>query len=383
MEAVQISRIFEKEFGKGYRVFRAPGRINLIGEHTDYNLGFVMPGAIDKDIQLAIRENGTNSFRIQAANLSEKVEFNAQQDFKALPGWARYPAGVIRELLVQGHSIKGFDAVFGGNIPTGAGLSSSAALETAFVVALNALNGLNMTGQEIAKTGQMAEHNTVGVKCGIMDQFASVFGKENQLLRLDCRDLSFELYPFKNSSYSLLLADTQVKHALASSAYNERREQCEQGVRLMAQVYPQVKSLRDVDMGMINSVFAKMDPVVAKRCEYVVEENDRLHRACQALTEGNMPFLGELLYGSHYGLKEKYEVSCPELDFLVETAEKTTGVLGARMMGGGFGGCTINLIRPDAAESFKASAQEAFEKKFKKVPKFYEVSISGGAGEIS
>jgi len=383
MEANQIVGIFKKEFGNEYRMFRAPGRINLIGEHTDYNLGFVMPGAIDKYIHLAIRDNGSNTFRIHAANINQYAEFTTEQDFKSLPGWARYPAGVIRELIAQGHTIKGFDAVFGGNIPTGAGLSSSAALESAFGVALNTLNNLNMTQREIAITGQMAEHNTVGVKCGIMDQFASIFGKENQLIRLDCRDLSFELFPFKNTGYNLLLADTQVKHSLASSAYNERREQCEQGVHTIAQIYPQIKSLRDVDMRMIGNALAQLDPVVAKRCEYVVEENDRLIRASEALTDGNMNLVGELLYGSHYGLKDKYEVSCPELDFLVEVAQNTSGVLGARMMGGGFGGCTINLIESGSVENFKANAQEAFEKKFGKAPKFYEVSISDGAGEVS
>jgi galactokinase len=382
MEALQVTEIFKKKFGDGYRIFQAPGRINLIGEHTDYNLGFVMPGAIDKYIHLAIKPNNNGSYRIFAANVDENVEFTIDQPTTELPGWARYPAGVIKELALLGHEIKGFDAVFGGNIPSGAGLSSSAALESAFGVALNALNNLKMTPFEIAKAGQMAEHNSVGVKCGIMDQFASVFGKKNQLLRLDCRDLSYELLPFNAFGYTLLLADTCVKHSLASSAYNQRREQCEEGARIIAQSFPQVKSLRDVDFSMIDQTREQLDAVVLKRCEYVVEENDRLLKASDALKAGDMDLLGELLYGSHYGLKDKYEVSCTELDFLVEVAQQTPGVLGARMMGGGFGGCTINLIKTDAVADFKSKATDLFNQSFGKEPKFYEVSIANGAREV-
>ena len=382
MEAIEIAKIFEKKFGKNYRIFQAPGRINLIGEHTDYNLGYVMPGAINKYIHLAIKENHLNTFRIYAANLDQMVEFSFHDQPTSLPGWARYPAGVIRELHKLEYSINGFDAVFGGNIPSGAGLSSSAALESVFGVAINALDKLQLTQREIAKVGQMAEHNSVGVKCGIMDQFASIFGQENQLIRLDCRNLSFELVPFKNTGFSLLLADTQVKHSLASSAYNERREQCEEGVKVISQIYPQVVSLRDVTHEMISEVNSRLDPIVKKRCEYVVEENSRLLKTSEALGVGNIKLVGELLYGSHYGLKDKYEVSCTELDFLVDIAQSTSGVLGARMMGGGFGGCTINLIEKGAVDTFKAKAEESFFNRFGKAPLFYEVSISNGAREI-
>jgi len=384
MQVNKIRETFEKKFGKDYRTFRAPGRINLIGEHTDYNMGFVMPGAIDKSIHLCIHPENHGKYRIFAANIDVSVELDAKQDLEKqnMPGWAKYPAGVIIELQKQGHQIPGFNAVFGGNIPSGAGLSSSAALESVFGVALNALFGLGLTPFEIAQTGQMAEHNTVGVKCGIMDQFASVFGQKDQLIRLDCRDLSFDRFPFMDKEHTLLLADTQVKHSLASSAYNERRSQCEEGVKAIAAKNSNVKSLRDVTIEMLESVKSEIDPVVYQRCKYVIDENERLHKASEALKRSDMDLLGELLLGSHYGLKDEYEVSCEELDFLVALAEKDPSVKGSRMMGGGFGGCTINLIRKDGVEEFKKSTLQQFTKRFGTECAFYNVSIADGAGEV-
>lgn len=384
MEVNEIKAAFEKEFGKGYRTFRAPGRINLIGEHTDYNLGFVMPGAIDKSIHLAIRPANNEKYTIFAANIGASVELDAKKDLEnqKMPGWAKYPAGVILELRKLGHEIPGFQAVFGGNIPSGAGLSSSAALESVFGVAFNALYGLGLPPFEIARTGQMAEHNTVGVKCGIMDQFASVFGQKDQLIRLDCRDLSFERFPFADKEHTLLLVDTQVKHSLASSAYNERRSQCETGVKIVSQVHSNVKSLRDVNHEMLSDVKNELDPLVFLRCKYVLDENERLHKASEALKRSDMELLGSLLLGSHYGLKDEYQVSCDELDFLVSLAEKYPTVKGARMMGGGFGGCTINLIRKDAVEQFKKSTLQEFSSRFGSECAFYNVSIADGAGEV-
>ncbi len=384
MEVNEIKAAFEKEFGKGYRTFRAPGRINLIGEHTDYNLGFVMPGAIDKSIHLAIGPANNEKYTIFAANIGASVELDAKKDLEnqKMPGWAKYPAGVILELRKQGHEIPGFQAVFGGNIPSGAGLSSSAALESVFGVAFNALYGLGLTPFEIARTGQMAEHNTVGVKCGIMDQFASVFGQKDQLIRLDCRDLSFDRFPFTDKEHTLLLVDTRVKHSLASSAYNERRSQCETGVKAVSQIDSSVKSLRDVTHEMLNDVKNDLDPVVFSRCKYVIGENERLHKASEALKASDMDLLGKLLLGSHYGLKDEYEVSCDELDFLVSLAEKDPLVKGARMMGGGFGGCTINLIRKDGVEQFKQSTLQEFSSRFGNECAFYNVSIADGAGEV-
>lgn len=385
MQLKEITNIFEKRFGSEYRVFRAPGRINLIGEHTDYNMGFVMPAAISNAIYLAIQPNNSNKVNIVAANPDFDITINLSQKDpeQGIPGWAKYPLGVILEMKKTGHNVEGFDAVFGGDIPTGAGLSSSAALESVFGTAFNALFEFNLSQYDIAKTGQMAEHNTVGVKCGIMDQFASVFGKKNHFMRLDCRDLSFEMFPFQSEQYQLLLIDTCVKHSLASSAYNERREQCEAGVKIIRKDFPEVESLRDVTSEMLNHSKETIPPIVLQRCEYVVEENERLLQTSEMLQKSDLAKVGELLLGSHYGLKDKYEVSCPELDFLVKCAENEEGVAGARMMGGGFGGCTINIVKKNVLYEYKKQVAYLFNKHFGADCKFYEVAISDGAGEIS
>ncbi len=377
-----VSEIFEKEFGKGFRLFSAPGRINLIGEHTDYNLGYVLPGAIDRAIDLAIKPNGSNKVNLIAANLNKMVTFSVNDTDPDIHGWAKYPFGVIKELEKVGYKSEGFDAVFGGNIPLGAGLSSSAAVESVFAYALNLLFRFNLPKEELARIGQRAEHNYAGVKCGIMDQFASLFGKANHFIRLDCLDLSVELFPFHSKSYSILLIDTCVKHNLASSEYNTRRKQCEEGVSILSKHYPEVKSLRDVTPEMLREEHNKFNPVVFNRCEYVVEENQRLLNTCRALTSDNFDEVGKLLYGSHEGLRDKYEVSCKELDFLVDLASKTQGVIGARMMGGGFGGCTINLVKEDALENLTAISQSNYHKQFGKNPEFYRVKISDGAKEL-
>ena len=383
MNALNVRQLFEKKFGNGYLVFRAPGRINLIGEHTDYNLGYVLPAAINKYIYLAIQPNETATYHIHAADLREDASFDQKFRKNDLPGWARYPAGVIRELTGRGYQLKGFNAVFGGNIPSGAGLSSSAALEMAFALAINTMDKLELPPLELAKAGQQAEHHTVGVRCGIMDQFASVFGKPNQLIRLDCRDLNHTYYPFKSKDHTILLANTGVSHALAESAYNERRDQCEEGVRMLAREFSEVRSLRDVSPDMLRTVGKKLDPVILKRCEYVTEENERVIGACSALEKGDPAQTGEFMWSSHEGLRDKYEVSCEELDFLVDTARTIPGVKGARMMGGGFGGCTINLLETRHVESFKEIGSEKFFEQFKTRPEYYEVSIAEGAGILS
>lgn len=379
MDEPNIRQLFAGRFGNDYLVFRAPGRINLIGEHTDYNLGYVLPAAINQFIYLAIHPNETGSFHIHAADLKEDVSFDRNFRKADLPGWARYPAGVVRELSDQGFQLKGFNAVFGGNIPTGAGLSSSAALESAFALALNYLNNLGMTPSELAKAGQQAEHHTVGVRCGIMDQFASVFGKSNQLIRLDCRDLSYTYFPLESKDHTLLLANTKVSHSLAESAYNERREQCEEGMRLLAKKFPGVRSLRDVSPYMLQTTEKEMDPVIIKRCQFVTEENERVLKTCEALEAGDLDQTGKLIRASHEGLRHKYEVSCSELDLMVETSGRIPGVKGARMMGGGFGGCTINLLETRAVEIFKSTVSEAFYNKFRICPEFYDVNIANGA----
>jgi galactokinase len=378
----ELGEIFEKRFGKGFRLFAAPGRINLIGEHTDYNYGYVLPGAIDMCISLAIRLNSSSKVRLHAADLNQSAEFDLAEQNPKLPGWALYPFGVTRELQKIWVKLQGFDAVFGGNIPHGAGLSSSAALESVFAFALNELNQLNLPKDKLAKVGQLSEHLYVGVKCGIMDQFASLFGKQNQFIRLDCRDLSFELFPFVPNGYKLLLADTGVKHSLASTEYNTRRMQCEDGVLVISTAYPQIRSLRDVTPDMLRDTRDLLNPIVYNRCEYVVEENMRVLDATKALKANDIKKLGELLFASHEGLRDKYEVSCVELDTLVEIARETDGVAGARMMGGGFGGCTLNLLKANAVEDFKATATAIFSKEYGRNPHYYEVSISEGAREI-
>jgi len=381
MKEEKVKETYENEFGGKYRFFAAPGRINLIGEHTDYNNGFVMPGAIDKRIYLAIAPIEGPVSKIIALDINKRVEFETLADGHELPQWARYPYGVIGELKALGHLPGSFQAVFGGDIPAGAGLSSSAALESAFAFALNELYGFGLDRFALAKVGQKAEHNYVGVKCGIMDQFSSIFGKIDHVFRLDCRSLDFEYFPLVLNGYELVLADTQVKHSLASSAYNQRRSQCEEGVQILASKIDGVQSLRDVSPKDVLLYRELLGEEVFLRCEYVTEENERVLETCDALAKGDMQEVGRLLYASHHGLSKKYHVSCEELDLLVETAKQVDGVMGARMMGGGFGGCTINLVKSSAVENFKSITTEAFTTAFGKAPLFYDVHVGDGVKE--
>ena len=383
MKASQVKEVFIKKFGENFRLFAAPGRINLIGEHTDYNNGFVLPAAIDKRVYLAITPSSDSVSRIISVDFDQSVEFNIHESNQELPHWAKYPYGVVKEIQALGHSLKGFNAVFGGDIPSGAGLSSSAALESVFAVALNKLFNLNIDKLSLAKIGQKAEHNYAGVNCGIMDQFASIHGKEGHVMKLDCRSLEFEYFPLELGEYELILVDTQVKHSLASSEYNRRRYDCEEGVMILSSQMPQVRSLRDVRSKDVYPYKGILGEQIFLCCEYVTEENERVIDTCKALAEGNLQRVGELLYQSHHGLSRKYFVSCDELDLLVESAKNVDGVLGARMMGGGFGGCTINLIKSDAVNAFRQKASEDFSRKFGKKPEFYRVNIGNGATELN
>ncbi len=383
MTIKKVSKSFETHFGNQYRLFAAPGRINLIGEHTDYNDGFVLPAAIDKKIYLAIEPSDDRMMQVFSVDYDEEANIAIDGPQPEMPHWALYSYGVARELLSAGHHIGGFRAVFSGDIPTGAGLSSSAAIESAFAVALNELFQLDADPMSLAKTGQKAEHNYVGVRCGIMDQFASFFGKKNHAMRLDCRSLEHAYFPLALQGYSLILADTRVKHSLASSAYNKRRQQCEEGVALLQQKYPAIKSLRDATPELLTEHKDMFDREVWMRCIYVTEENQRVLNACDALQQGDMEKLGTLMFGSHSGLRDRYAVSCKELDLLVETAENTKGVAGSRMMGGGFGGCTISLVKTGALEPFRDNASAAFTKAFGHEPLFYDVTTGDGAGELS
>lgn len=378
-----IQRKFKELFGGQAAVYASPGRVNLIGEHTDYNEGFVLPGAIDKAMFLAIRPNGGKQVNVFSIDYDEMVTFLPSKE-KLPEHWANYILGVVMELKETGAETGGFDSVFGGDIPLGAGLSSSAALESVFAFALNDLFGLGKSRAELARIGQLAEHHYAGVRCGIMDQFASLHGQAGQLIKLDCRSLGFERIPFdpQAAGYRLVLIDTMVKHSLASSEYNVRRQQCEAGVAVVRQKHPSVISLRDISPEMLDESKSLMEPIVFQRCQYVIEENIRLLRACDALQENDLPTFGQMMTGSHEGLRHKFEVSCVELDFLADLATKTPGILGARMMGGGFGGCTINLVSAAAHDAFIEEATGNFEKQFGLKPKVYDVVISEGARKL-
>ena len=291
--------------------------------------------------------------------------------------------GVIDQLNKRGHEIPGFDCVLTSNIPIGAGLSSSAAIESGLAVGLNAIFSLQESKLELAKIGLRAENEFVGLNCGIMDQFASIFGKEDHVFRLDCRSLDFEYYPLKLNGNCIVLVDTNVKHSLASSEYNTRREECETGVSILSENNKRVNSLRDVSLEMLQRERSKIYPIVYKRCDYVVREIKRVTEACDDLIAGRIEEFGKKMYETHEGLKADYEVSCEELDFLVDFTKGKKEVLGARMMGGGFGGCTINILKEDAIPSFKEEISVAFESKFSHPPLFYDVSISNGVHKIS
>lgn len=382
VQVERISREFKDRFGGQGKLYAAPGRVNLIGEHTDYNLGFVLPGAIDKAITLEIRPNGTKEFRVVALDYNEAVTFVAD-GHKLQQHWANYVLGVVMEFLSRCFPVAGFDAVFAGDIPLGGGLSSSAALESAFAYAINDMGNFGVSRLELAQIGQGAEHKYAGVRCGIMDQFASLHGQKNQLLKLDCRSLDYELVPFDLPGYRVVLLDTKVKHLLASSEYNVRRAQCEAGVAALQKQYPEVQNLRDADLAMLEACRAQMDATVFLRCQYVVEENIRLLRAVNQLKKGDIGEFGHEMLASHEGLRHKYAVSCAELDLLVDTAREIRGVAGARLMGGGFGGCTINIVAEQAHENFIRRTGEVFEKKIGKKPLAYDVAISDGARRLA
>jgi galactokinase len=375
----QIENLFDRHFGGESRLYASPGRVNLIGEHTDYNLGFVLPGAIDKAIYMAIRPSTGSLCRIYSVDYDQTVEFDLHEAQNPEQQWARYIFGVVKEMQKRGAVLGGFDAVFGGDVPLGAGLSSSAALESVAAFALNDLFEAGFDRRALAEIGQMTEHHYVGVRCGIMDQFASLFGEREKLIQLDCRSLEYRLVPFRPVGYRVLLLDTQVKHSLASSEYNVRREQCEAGVAVVARHVPGVVSLRDVTLEMLSAYKQEMSKVVYRRCHFVVSENQRVLDACDALERGDYVDFGQQLFASHRGLSQEYEVSCPELDFLADKAREFDGVLGARMMGGGFGGCTINVVEASAHDAFVREASESYQKRFGIVPRVIDVVISDGA----
>ncbi|TWF39101.1 galactokinase [Chitinophaga polysaccharea] len=369
----QFIHLFEKE----PLMVVSPGRINLIGEHTDYNDGFVLPAAIDKKIVYAIALNNTRQCNAHAVFMNETVSFSLD-DVKPTPGWINYLMGVVYQLQERGLPVQGFDCVVAGDIPVGAGMSSSAAVEGGLVAALDHLFGYELGRMDMALIGQKAEHTFPGVKCGIMDQFANLHGKKNQVMRLDCRSLSFEYFPFNFPDYKIVLCNSMVHHSLASSEYNVRRQQCEEGVKAIQVGHPEVKSLRDASMAMLNEVQGQLPPKVYDRCAYVIAEIQRVQDATTLLKQGDLQQFGTLMYATHEGLSKLYEVSCPELDFLVSLAKQRKEVAGARVMGGGFGGCTINLVKADQVDDFVAYVQSAYEKQYGKTPEVYITTIEDG-----
>lgn len=370
----KIREEFAGRFGGEGILFVAPGRFNLIGEHTDYNGGFVFPGAIDKFIMAEIRPNGTDKVRVYSVDIDEYTEFGLNEEDAPAQQWARYIFGVCREIIKRGGVVKGFDAVFAGNVPLGAGLSSSAALESCFANALNDLyNDNRFPKMELAKIGQSTEHNYCGVNCGIMDQFASVHGKKDNLMRLDCRSGEFEYFPFKLNGYRLVLVDSRVKHELVDSPYNKRRESCERVAATLG-----VETLRDADMAMLDAAKDKISEEDYKRAKYVIEEKQRVLDVCDALIRDDYDTVGRCMYGTHEGMSKLYEVSCEELDYLNDIA-KECGVTGSRIMGGGFGGCTVNLVKDELYDSFIETVTKKFNERYGHEPRIYPVIVSDGA----
>ena len=374
----RIAEKFNTLFGEEGDFFASAGRINLIGEHTDYNGGFVFPGAVDKGIIAEIRFNGTDKVCAYALDLDEYCEFGLNEEDLPNQSWARYIFGVCRETIKRGGKIAGFNTVFAGDVPLGAGMSSSAALESTFAFALNYLFDLGIDKFELAKIGQATEHNYCGVNCGIMDQFASVFGKKGNLIRLDCRSLEYEYFPFDpgQHGYRLVLLNSCVKHELVGSPYNDRRASCERVAKALGQEF-----LRGATMEQLDAIKDRISEEDYKRAHYVIGEEKRVLDVCDALAKGDYETVGKRMYETHRGLSKDYEVSCEELDFLAETAEKC-GVTGCRIMGGGFGGCTINLVKEELYDRFIATASEEFCKKFGHEPKVIDVVISDGARKL-
>ena len=364
-------------------IIRSPGRVNLIGEHTDYNEGYVLPAAIDKEIYFAIAQRTDMKCRIHALDINDWYEGNIRLLGNSEKRWPNYLLGIIDQLLKNGHEIQGFDCVFGGNVPIGAGLSSSAAIEGGLIFALNEIFHLKLDKLTMVKLAQKAENEFVGVRCGIMDQFINIYGEDKKVLRLDCRSLEYEQIPFERTNLNIILCETIARRELASSEYNVRRQQCEEGVRILTTVDPALKSLRDVDLHLLGKNRALLSPTVYNRCEYVVKENARVIQACEDLRRNDFCSFGARMYESHNGLSKYYEVSNEELDFLVYAASGVKGALGSRMMGAGFGGCTINLVEEEATDKFTHEMKIQYKAKTTKDLIIHIAKLKSGTELIS
>ncbi|HEU4471589.1 MAG TPA: galactokinase [Flavisolibacter sp.] len=374
----KLANDFAREFDQTPFFVRSPGRVNIIGEHTDYNNGFVLPAAIDKAIYVAVAPREDDRICLYSGEFAERVETSLAGMKPSGKVWPNYILGVADQLKKRGYAIKGFNLAIDGDVPIGSGLSSSAAVECATAFALDRIFGLRISKLDLVLIAQKAEHEFAGVLCGIMDQFASAFGKKDHVIRLDCQSLDYEYVPLRLDGYAILLLNSNVKHSLASTGYNDRRAQCEAGVAMVREFEPDVRSLRDVSLEMLERHVAPRDQLIYRRCRYVVEENERLLQGCEDLKKGNVGALGKKMFASHDGLSREYEVSCPELDFLVDAVRNHPDVLGARMMGGGFGGCTINLVREDAIEQLTKEVSAAYKEQLGKELTPYTARIEDG-----
>jgi galactokinase len=380
----RIYKIFKEKFGNSSKsiIIRSPGRINLIGEHTDYNEGFVLPAAIDKAIVLAAASRNDAYFHLVSADLNDECIVDADNLRKSSKQWPNYLLGVIDQLQKTGLCPGGVNVVFGGDIPIGAGLSSSAALEAGFIFALNESFNMGIDKLDMVKMAQKAEHEYAGVQCGIMDQFINIYAKDKTVLKLDCRSLEYQYFPFQRDDLRIILCETPTRRDLATSEYNIRRNQCETGVALLRRYDGTIKSLRDVQMEFLMEHRKQFDPVVFRRCRYVLEENDRVLRSCEDLRRNDMVSFGRRMYEAHAGQRDDYEISCSDLDILVELASGLDGVLGARMMGGGFGGCTINIVEKSKSEDFLESISHEYKRRTGSNLKTHTTRITGGTERV-
>lgn len=376
------SRFIKHFDGSTGSVYASPGRINLIGEHTDYNNGFVFPGAVEQGMIAEIKPNGTRMVDAYSIDLKDRAQFSLDDEKGPSASWARYIFGVCREMMALGVPVEGFNTAFSGDVPLGAGMSSSAALESVYAFALNDLWGDNkIEKMELARVGQRTEHKYLGCNCGIMDQFASIHGKKGSLMRLDCRSGEFEYFPWNPKGYQLVLVNSCVKHELVGSPYNDRRLSCERVAEVIKRHHPEVDSLRDATYEMLEEVKNEVTSEDYSRAKYVIGEVVRVLTVCEALEKGDYDTVGEMMYQTHYGLSKEYEVSCEELDYLNDIAREE-GVTGSRIMGGGFGGCTINLIPDELVAHFKEVVVKKFEEKFGKKPIVIDVVIGDGARKL-
>ena len=380
----ELKKVFQQNFQTEPLIVRSPGRINIIGEHTDYNEGFVLPAAIDKAAYIAVSLRDDDEIHLVAMDLNENFSVNLK-DLKPVGdvSWPNYILGSAAQFLKRGIQLPGFNAVLTSDVPMGAGLSSSAAVECATVFALNELLQTDIDRLTMVSMAQKAEHEYAGVMCGIMDQFASMMGKKDYVIKLDCRSLEYEYVPFKLEGFKVLLLNTSVKHSLASSEYNTRRKECEIAVGWVKQNVEGINSLRNVSEEMLNKYVLPNDELIDKRSRYVVQEINRLLEGCNDLQRGDLAALGKKMFTTHEGLSKMYEVSCKELDWLVNKVKNNTNVIGSRMLGGGFGGCTINLVKETAIDELVANLKLAYEKEMELPLAYYVASIENGTELIS